>query len=273
MSPSLKEERDEFILRAQLALGQTGQVIKETSGPGADSKPAGIRALGLRARYEAAAASGDNAAMQNIIGALQTMLNDPESANLSSLQLTACHVYLLHGDMTREALQCVNLGTTMEHLATALQVFLKMDRLDLAEEQLRLMKQADEDAILTQLCQASLALATGSSRAEDAVYVLTHLTEQYGPSPFLLNCMALASMNGGRFDSAEVALKEALAEDPNSVDALVNLSVCYQHLGKEEEQNGVIKRLKETHSGHFYVQGLLRTEAAIEREAIKYAVA
>jgi coatomer protein complex subunit epsilon len=268
MAASLKEERDEFLVRAQLALGQSDRVIREQSG----NKSAGIRALVLRAKYEVAAASGDANAMENSISQLQALLNDQEVT--ASVQLTACHVFLLHGDMTREALQCVHLGTTMEHLATCLQIYLKMDRLDLAEEQLRLMKQADEDAILTQLCQAFLSLATGSSRADDATYVLTHLTEQYGPSPFLLNCLALANISAGRYDSAESALKEALSEDTTAnADTLVNLCVCYQHLGKEEELDSTIKRLKESHPGHFYVQGLQRVEVAIEREAIKYAVA
>ena len=266
MSPSLKEERDEFLVRALLALGHADKVLKEHPS----SKSAGIRALVLRAKYETA--GGDSATKQSIIGQLQAMLNDPETFT-ATVQLTACHVFLLHGDMTREALQCVHLGTTMEHLATCLQIFLKMDRLDLAEEQLRFMKQADEDAILTQLCQAFISLATGSSRAEDATYVLTHLTEQYGPSPFLLNCLALASISAGKYDSAEAALKEALAEDTNNSDALVNLCVCYQHLGKEDELNAIVKRIKETHPEHFYVQGLQRVETAIEREGIKYAVA
>ena len=40
-------------------------------------------------------------------------------------------VYMHEGD-TKEALRCVHLGTTMEHLALTVQIFLKMDRLDLA---------------------------------------------------------------------------------------------------------------------------------------------
>jgi coatomer protein complex subunit epsilon len=270
MGASLKEEREEFMVRAQLALGQSERVIREHGG----TKLAGIRALVLRAKYEVAAASGDVPSMENSISQLQAMLNDQEGGVTASVQLTACHVFLLHGDMTREALQCVHLGTTMEHLATCLQIYLKMDRLDLAEEQLRLMKQADEDAILTQLCQAFLSLATGSSRADDAIYVLTHLTEQYGPSSFLLNCLALANISAGRYDNAESTLREALAEDTtNNADTLVNLCVCYQHLGKDDELSSTIRRLKESHPNHFYVQGLHRVEAAIEREAVKYAVA
>lgn len=47
------------------------------------------------------------------------------------MQLVAAMVYMHEGD-TKEALRCVHLGTTMEHLALTVQIFLKMDRLDLA---------------------------------------------------------------------------------------------------------------------------------------------
>lgn len=54
-----------------------------------------------------------------------------QSGSTSTLQLIAAMVYMHEGD-TKEALRCVHLGTTMEHLALTVQIFLKMDRLDLA---------------------------------------------------------------------------------------------------------------------------------------------
>lgn len=267
MGQHLKEEREEFTLRALMALGNYDRIMKEAQD---ESKSSGIRALGLRAQYEVAVATGDTDTAASLVAVLQSLLQD--TANVStSLQLTACHVFLAHGDMTREALQCVHLGTTMEHIATCLQIYLKIDRLDLAQEQLQLLKQADEDSILTQLCSAYLALASGSSKATDALRIVSTLSEQYGPSPMLLNFVALANMNAGKYDLAVTSLKEVLSEHPTDADALVNLSVCYQQLGgKEAEHDQILSNLKANHPRHFYVQGLMRMEAAIEREAVKY---
>jgi coatomer protein complex subunit epsilon len=267
MSAHLKEEREEFTLRALMAMGNYDKVINDSSG---DTKGAGIRALGLRAQYEVAKATGDTGTADSLIMVFKELLQDSNNVS-TSLQLTACHVFLSHGDMTREALQCVFLGLTMEHLATCVQIYLKMDRLDLAQEQLQLLKQGDEDAVLTQLCAAYIALSSGSSKAPDAVHILSTLSEQYGPSPVLLNCVALANMSAGKYDIAVASIKEVLEEHPTDADALVNLCVCYQQLGsKEAEQDDLINKLKANHPSHFYVQGLLRMEAAIEREAVKY---
>mmetsp|Transcript_14155 Transcript_14155/g.20658 ORF Transcript_14155/g.20658 Transcript_14155/m.20658 type:complete len:306 (+) Transcript_14155:90-1007(+) len=266
MAPHLKIEREEFVLRAQLALGEFATVIKNASGNG---KAASIRALGLRAQYESPNATDDDKA--TIVAQFQSLLADNESANNASVQLTACHVFLLQGEMTREALQCVHLGLTMEHLAMSLQLYLKMDRLDLAEEQLGLMKQGDEDAILTQLCSAYLAIATGRSKSDDAIYSLNSLMEQYGPSPLLSNCMAVSQIVGGKYEKAEGLLKETLDSHPGDVDAMVNLVVVYQHLGnKSKELEEVLDKLRKEHKDHFFVKGLERVEGALEREAGKY---
>ena len=99
---------------------------------------------------------------------------------------------LLLPNLLREALHCVHMGLTMEHLAMCVQIYIKIDRLDLARESLNLLKQADEDSILAQLTSAYIAIGQGSSRSDDAVHILAGLSEQYGPSLMLLNCMAVA---------------------------------------------------------------------------------
>ena len=60
-----------------------------------------------------------------------------------------------------------------------LQIFIKIDRLDLAREQLQLLKQADEDSMLAQLGSVYVHLATGSTGAADAAHSLNSLTEQH----------------------------------------------------------------------------------------------
>jgi len=202
----------------------------------------------------------------------------PEAAGntSTSLQLTASHVFLA-ANMLREALQCVHLGLTMEHLAMCIQIYIKIDRLDLANDALNLLKQADEDSILAQLTTAYLAIASGSSRSDDAVHLLGGLSEQYGPSLMLLNCMAVANTVGGKYEAAENNLKEAVSEEfggQADADTLVNLVAVSQHLGrKPSEIEKYLVALKAQCADHPFVQGLVQVEGAFEREAEKYIAA
>lgn len=263
MPPHLKSEREELMLRAQLGLGQYDRVIAE----GRDKSPA-MRALVLHATY----LSSDHDARPSVVDGVKTLLATPEAAGNTSLQLTACHVFLAAG-MLREALGCVHHGLTMEHLAMCVQIYIRIDRLDLAKDALNLLKQADEDSVLAQLTGAYLSIARGSSGSDDAVHVLAGLSEQYGPSLMLLNCTAAANMVGGKYEAAEGNLRAAISEfggggDP---DTLVNMVVCSQHLGKKgAEIDKYLSVLRGCGVDHPFVKGLAQVEGAFEREANKY---
>jgi len=207
----------------------------------------------------------------SILSELQAVVSDPSAT--PTAQLVAAQTFLSHGDMTKEALQCVHLGTTMEHLALTVQIYLRMDRIDLAKKTLNAMRSTDEESVLTQLCAVHVNIVTGRSEALDAVHTLTSLTEQYGACVTLLNLTAVALMVAGRYDEAENTLAEAASEGED-VDTLINLIVCYQHQGKGMNVIGpVLERVKGTYPNHSFVQGLARVEGAFERESVKYKVA
>ena len=226
MPPHLKSEREEMIARCQLALGQYDKVMAD----GSASSNLALQALAMHASYLSSAVE----ARQPIVDNLKVLITSPEAAGNTSLQLTACHIFLLHNSL-KDALQCVHLGLTMEHLAMCIQIYIKIDRLDLAKQSLELLKQADEDSILAQLGSAQLAISTGKSCADDAVHMLMGLSEQYRPSLVLLNYLAVANMVGGKYEAAESNLKEAIDEfsGENDADTLVNMVCVSQHLGKK----------------------------------------
>lgn len=218
----------------------------------------------LKAQYESASSDAQKEA---VIQQMQTMLGDGVSP---AVQLTAAHVFLM-GGLKKEALQCVHLGVTMEHVACAIQIYLQLDRVDLAQQQLSQLKRADEEAVLTQLAGVHVALATGSSLAKDATHTLNQLSEQYGPSIFLLNLMACAALQQGNYALAEQRLDQARQEySANDADTLVNLIVAYQYQQKATEP--LVQELKSKFPSHFMAQGLEMVEGAFEREAIKYKV-
>ena len=233
----------------------------------------GIQALGLRAKYDSPSTPAES--KQSILSELQQLVSDPSTS--STCQLIAAQTFLSHGEMTKDALSCVHQGTTMEHLALTIQIYIRMDRLDLAKKTLSSMKQADEEAVLTQLCSVYIHLAIGRSEVNDAIHTLGSLSEQYGNSPFLLNLNAAAFIVAGRYDAAEKCLTEAVTEEEatgSSSDTLINLVVCYQHLGRGMDVIGpVLEQLKSGFADHPFVQGLARVEGAFERETGKYKVA
>lgn len=262
MSPALKAEREEFLARAYIALGQYNKVTSQDT-------PA-LTALSLKAKYDEA--SGNESVQTTVLDELKTLVG---SSSDPSIQLTAAHVLLSHeGGQTKEALQCVHLGSTMEHIATMLQIYLKIDRLDLAQKQLSLLKQADEEAILTQLCSVQVNLATGSTAADDAIHTLNSLQEQYGPSVLLLNLAATALMQQGEFGAAEAKLQEALTDHSAQYmipDTLINLICCCAQQKKSTAD--YLVQMQQLFPLHPFCAGLERVTAAFDREAVKYQVA
>lgn len=226
----------------------------------------GLQALALKAQYESAIGNED--AQASIIDQLKTLAASSPSL---SVQLTASQV-LLSAGQTKEALQQVYQGASMEQMAMILQIYLKLDRLDLANQQLATLKQKDEDAVLTQLCSVFVSLATGSSGASDAVHVLNSLTEQYGASPFLLNLMAAGLMMQREYAAAETKLQECL-RDFNEVvipDTLVNMIVCSVQQNKSPDE--YVGKLKTQFPAHPFNAGLDRVTSAFDRESVKYKI-
>jgi len=222
----------------------------------------GLQALALKAQYET---SPSDAVVDQIKSLLGSNSGD------ASVQVTASHVLLVAGQ-TKEALQCVHGGTTMEQMAMALQIYLKIDRLDLAQSQLRKLRQHDEDSVLAQLGSVYVMLATGSTAAADAVHVLHSLSEQYGPSPLLLNLMACALMQQGDYDGASQKLEECLRDhaEISLPDTLINMIACTVQLNNSPDQ--YLQQIRQQYPNHVFCQGLDRVTQAFDREAVKYKV-
>ena len=224
---------------------------------------AGLKALALQAQFETLAATG--ASTQGVIQELQSMLGDGVSPRV---QLVAANVFL-QADMKKEALQCVHQGLTMEQVGLCVQIFILLDRLDLAEKSLDQLRRTDEDSMLTQLASVQVALSTGSSMASEAVHTLTQVSEQYGPSPMLLNLMAWAHLQGGNYAEAESKLAQAREEfSANDADTLVNLIVACQY--QHKPIGDYVEALKQQYPTHFLSMGLATVGGAFDREAIKY---
>lgn len=64
-------------------------------------------------------------------------------------------------------------------MALSVQIFLKMDRPDLASKTVRQMQAADEDNTLTQLALAWTHLAAGGAKLQEAQYLYDELADKF----------------------------------------------------------------------------------------------
>lgn len=165
-------------------------------------------------------------------------------------------------------------STAMEHIGLKLQILLKIDRLDLAKTLVQTMRTTDEDSIITQLCTIYVHLAEGRSGAADAEHTLNMLSEQYGPSTFLLNLTACALISNGNYNEAEMKLQECINDhnETSSPDTLVNLITSYVHQNKMTLAYQIVDELQTKYPNHPFHSGLERVTSAFDREAIKYKV-
>ena len=211
---------------------------------------------------------GNESAQQAVVTQLKTLVSGDTNP---SVQLTAAQVFLA-SDHTKEALQqCVGTSSSMEHIALGLQIYLKLDRLDLAQKQLHKLRQADEDAILTQLGAVYCSLATGCTGAADAVHALNSLTEQYGASSLLANLHACALMQSGDYVGAEAKLQECLRDAEAPIpDTFVNLIACGVQQNKSVAE--YVGQMQQHYPTHSFCAGLERVTAAFDRESVKYQV-
>jgi coatomer protein complex subunit epsilon len=226
-----------------------------------------LQALSIKALFDAA--NGNEVAQSPLIDQLKSLVGSkPEP----SVHLTASQVLLASGQV-KEALQCVHAGAIPEQVSMALQIYLKLNRLDLAQQQLEKLKRGDEDSILAQLGSVYINLAKGSTGAPDAVHSINSLSEQYGPSPYLLNLMACALMQQGDYVAAEQKLDECIREQGGETvlpDTLINMIGC--HVQQNKSADAYVNQMKEQYPTHAFCAGLDRVVSAFDRESVKYKV-
>lgn len=259
----LVAEKEEFVYRSYIALGQYSIILSEIRET--PSTPIALRAVKLLANFFADPASRPAANFQ-----LEEWLKDPALFLNPSLRLIAAIVNL-HEDNSKEALRNLRFEKTWEQSAMMIQVFLRMDRPDLAKEALKKMKSKDEDNVLCQLATAWIALSPGG-KAQDAVYVYEELIDKYGSSASLLNGLAVAKMHAGSFEEAETHLLEALRNAPLDPDSLANLICVSQHLDKPPEVvNRYVAQLQTKSPGHPLIVSLGLFDGAFDRVAASLA--
>ncbi|KAJ1452114.1 coatomer epsilon subunit-domain-containing protein [Pelagophyceae sp. CCMP2097] len=261
---ALMVERDEFVYRCYIGLGQYNLVLSQIK----DDAALPLRAVKLLAKYM----SSPEASKDTVLAQLVEWSKDSSSAQNRTVQLVSALVYEKE-DMMNEAFGAIHARATMEHVALYAQFCLKINRPDVAEKQLKKLMEQDEDATLTQLVSAWVNLALGGTKLADAAYAYEELIDKFEPSLSLLNGLACCKLHAHKWAEAEAHLLQALGKGQNDADTLINLITCSHHAGKSADVvSRYASQLFDAHPDHPYVVKMKRAEAQFDRVASTMAV-
>jgi len=185
--------------------------------------------------------------------------------NNPTLQLVAAIIYYHEGNY-EEAMRCVYQTNNLEGLAMLIQIYLRINRIDQAEKELRNMQKIDDDATITQLASAWVNLAMGGEKISEAALIYHDMVEKYTPTPLLLNGLAVCNMHLKKYADAEKFLLQALEKNSSDAEVLVSLIACYEQLGKPQELiTRQINQLKLAVPKHPWLLSLQKVEEDFDR--------
>ncbi|XP_018905248.2 coatomer subunit epsilon [Bemisia tabaci] len=244
--PELQVERDVFLYRSYIAQKKYRIVLDEINN---NSSPE-LQPLRLLAEYFAQPKSRSP---------WDEKLKGTANVNHTSI-VVAATIFSNEGQY-EEALRLLSLEDNIENMAINVQLYLKINRVDAALKELKLMQEKDEDATLTQLATAWVNIAMGGDKLQDAYYIFQEMIDKYGSTPLLLNGQAVSFIAQGKYEEAESALQEAMEKDSNNPDTLINMVVLSGHLGKPAEvSNRYLSELKASHENNQFVVDYIAKE-------------
>jgi hypothetical protein len=253
---STNENVNIFRLRALLEK-QPDQVVRSIPNRSTTS----LLAIKQLAQYRTSSQEGKALVLET----LEQWLADESMRENTTLQLVATEIYIQE-DNFRAALPLVHGDRdNLDKMAMAVHIFLKLDRVDLAQRTLTQMQIVEDDDCLTVLAGAAIAVAEGDdAKLEAASLNLEELVERHGPSLVIYNALAACKMASRKFPQAFNYLKNARdaakrMNIPTPAETLVNTTVCLQHMNTSQlssklKKNDLIARvtleLETSHPNH-----------------------
>ncbi|CAK4103280.1 unnamed protein product [Aphanomyces euteiches] len=262
VSEATKLDRDIYVYRAQLGLRNYAAVLSAI--------PDGTSSISLNAiKLYATYLNGGDAEITLLT--LREWLGSNSSEN-PHLLLVAGLIFMQEHKYT-DALSAFLKGKTLEHTMYAVLIYLKMDRVDVAEKTVADMKRIDEDATCTQLALSWTLVAKGRSSCDEATLHFQELGDRFGTSPLLLNGSAAAFMGLLNFAEADRLLTEAVAKDPSFEDTYINLIAVAQHLKKDQATiQQYLAQLQLIAPANPWLEAYSRLNSGFDRLAATYAI-
>ncbi|KAF9549321.1 hypothetical protein EC957_004235 [Mortierella hygrophila] len=269
---------DLFLFRSLIATKNYTRVAQEIT----ESHGLGLQALKAQAVYldavQSADAAGRDAALAHLRDLLLVHSPDDRQPEITALEVKVVVGQVLATEGLVEEALTVLLphNNHLESVAVVVQIYLQMNRLDLARKEVEACKSWAEDAMLAQLMEAWVGLRTGGGdKYQNAYYIYEEIaTSSTSPTVKSLIGEAVCNIQMGRFPEAEGILQEALSREPSNTDAIVNQIVLSTLLSKPaEEISALVQQLQSVAPNHSYLQDLDLKSSLFDRAAQRFAVA
>ncbi|KAH8255683.1 hypothetical protein KR038_008723 [Drosophila bunnanda] len=185
----------------------------------------------------------------------------------------ATAIVYCHDGQFENALKILHGSTNLESMALSVQCLLRLQRVDLAKQLVAKMQEISDDATLTQLAQAWVALAQGTEQMEDAFHIYQEFCEKFKPTPALLNGQAVVHLGLERYEEADAVLRESLLKKHNDYDTLINLMVLAHLTGKPAESvTRNLEQLRQFYPKSDFVTDLDKKSAEFDRLCVQYDI-
>ncbi|KAI9501730.1 hypothetical protein GGI25_004354 [Coemansia spiralis] len=198
-----------------------------------------------------------------------------EASNLQSPAFVAIAAQILAANGSHDdALRILALHPkNLECAVMTINIYLAINRADLAQKLVARMRSWSEDAPLAQLAEAWTALFTGGPKYNDAFYIFEELAQASSVSTArLLNARAVAKLHLAQYPEAMDLLQQALEKDSNDPDTLANLIVCANLTGKPlETKSRYLSQLRHVAPAHPFISDFDAKDAEFDALAAKYS--
>lgn len=241
------------------------------------SAPIAFQAVRLLALYFQAKKSGVVSKVLEMVDALLLeILNVSPLENLNydvlgPQALCVCATIFLNENLFERALRVLRPNATQEMVALKFQIYLRMDREDLAKECLEELRVMDDESSAYLLSCGQFAMRDLDTKIEAIAPYFRELFDRFGDDLVpVLNNLAAAYVMRGHYSEAEALLDRAFSIDPKNMDTLINRMSLYAHTNAPNEAAKVLQLMEEHGGQHPYMQSLSTLDAAFTRGSQKF---
>ncbi|PFH51763.1 hypothetical protein AMATHDRAFT_58220 [Amanita thiersii Skay4041] len=237
-----------------------------------------VRAVAALAKYVAATETTEGDAALEELRDLAVEIEgedvDGDERDKALVRVLAGTAFARAGEV-EEALETLGTETEdLEAVAVIVQVYLSINRPDLAKKQFDRSKKWAEDDLLLQLIESSMGIVTGKDGYTNAsAFYTEQLANPSLTSPHLLTARGIIRILRNETQEARSDLEEALERQKEDSEALAALTVV-AGLGihKKQEAEELWKRLTIEHPDHPLVIDVQRKNDVFDEVMSKYIV-
>ncbi|KAF8074860.1 coatomer complex protein [Lyophyllum atratum] len=264
--------------RAHIALNDPKSALQLIP---ADSENVALKAAASLAKYVSASQSAEKDAIDAPLEELRDLAVEIEGDDAESSEEEKALVRVLAGTAfarageVEEALETLGVDTEdLEAVSVIVQIYLSINRPDLARKQFDRSKRWAEDDLLLQLIESTIGLVTGKDGYSNTS---SFYTEQLGnpslTSPHILTARGVTRILRNEIPEAKSDLEESLGQQKDDAETLAALVVA-AGLGamKKAETEELWTRFVSEHPDHPLVLDVSQKESLFDEYASKFEV-